>query len=535
MALLTTRRGLMQAGLGGGAALATGLPLAAPALAQGAGGNRRVLKAVMHATLGVVDPYATTAYITRNHGYLVYDTLFAMDAQMRPQPQMVQDWSRSEDGLTYSFRLREGLTFHDGAPVTSADCVASLTRWWRRDLMGTRLMNATASLEPVDERSFRLVLKHPYGLVLETLGKPGGPVPFILPKRLVEIPADQRITEVVGSGPFRFVASEYRSGDRVVYERFSGYRPRSEPASGLAGGKVVHVDRLEWLEIADQQTAANALATGEVQVMENVGPDQMQLLRRNRQVVLRPRGIGNSLLMRLNWAQPPFNNKKVRQAVMMAVNQADYLAAQIGDDSLSRECHAFFTCDSPYATEAGAVLKPDFAAAQQLLKESGYNGEKVVILHPADLASGSALAPVTEQLLKKLGMNVQVDSMDWNSLLARRNKPDPVEQGGWSIAWGIWSDLDLMSPIINLNVDGRGRRGYIGWAESAEMERLRDAFALEPDRAKQMQLVEQMQRIAFDEVFAIPLGSYKVITGHAAGLRDVVADQVLVFWNMKMA
>ena len=523
-----SRRSLIQTSLAG---LALPALLPSGALAQG---NKRTIRAIMHATLGVRDPYATTAYITRNHGYLVYDTLFAMDAKMQPQPQMVQDFTRSEDGLTYSFRLRPGLTFHDGAPVTAEDCVASLNRWQRRDLMGTRLLNATASLEAVDAQTFRLTLKHPYGLVLETLAKPGGPVPFILPKRIVDIPADQRITEVVGSGPFRFIADEYRSGDRVVYERFAGYIPRQEPASGLAGGKVVHFDRLEWLEITDQQTAANALLTGEAQVLENVNSDQMELLRRSRQVKLQPRGIGNSLIMRLNWLNPPFDNVKIRQAVLHAVSQKDYLAAQIGDDSISQECRAFFTCGSPYATDVAAPPGQNLDRARQLLKEGGYKGEKVVILHPADLASGSALAPVTEQLLKSIGMNVQVDSMDWNSLLARRAKPAPIAEGGWSIAWGIWSDLDLMSPIINLNVDGRGRRGYVGWAESAEMERLRDAFALEPDRARQMQLVQQMQSLAYEQVFSIPLGSYKVITG-LNGVKDVVADQILVFWTMQPA
>lgn len=533
MTLLSTRRGIMQTTLAGMATAAVApLPRAQ---AQGVGaGQKRTLKAVMHATLGVLDPYATTAYITRNHGYLVYDTLFAMDDQMRPQPQMVQDWTLSDDKLTYTFRLRPGLLFHDGAPVTAADCVASLTRWWKRDLMGTRLMNATQALEAVDAQSFRLVLKHPYGLVLETLGKPGGPVPFILPARLVQIPEDQRITEVVGSGPFRFIAGEYRSGDRVVYEKFERYVPRQEPASGLAGGKVVHFDRLEWLEISDVQTAASALQTGEIQVMENVSAEMMELLKRDRRVVLRPRGIGNSLLMRLNWLNAPFDNKLIRQAVLHAVSQPDYLAAQVGDDSLTQTCKAFFTCASPYATDVGAPAGQNLDRARQLLKEGGYNGEKVVILHPADLASGSALAPVTEQLLKSIGMNVQVDSMDWNSLLARRARPVPIAEGGWSIAWGIWSDLDLMSPIINLNVDGRGRRGYVGWAESAEMEKLRDAFALEPDQGKQMQLVEQMQRLAYDDVFAVPLGSYKVVSAHRDSIKDVVAHQLIVFWNMKM-
>ena len=525
MPVTATRRTILR-GTAGLAAVC----VAPQANAQG----KRTLKAVMHATLGVLDPYATTAYITRNHGYLVYDTLFALDGTNKPKPQMVQDWSVSDDKLTYDFRLRPGLKFHDGAPVTTADVIASLKRWMPRDAMGTRLMNVTDRLEEVDASRFRLHLKRPYGLVLETLGKPGGPVPFILPKRIVEIPSDERITEVIGSGPFRFVASEYRSGDRVAYERFEDYVPRSEPASGLAGGKVAKVDRVEWLEISDAQTGANALIAGEVHVMENVPADLMELMRRSRGVTLKPRGIGNFLLMRFNSAQAPFNNKKVRQAVMAAVNQKDYLDAQIGDDSLTQTCASVLSCESPYASDIPGP-GADLERARALLRESGYNNEKVIILHPADLPSGSALAPVTEQLLKSIGMNVQVDSMDWNSLLARRNRNVPVEEGGWSIAWGIWSNLDLMSPITNLNLDGRGERGYVGWADSPEMERLREAFAFETDPVKQQDIATELQRLSNDEAFSIPLGGYKVITGHRSNVRGVVADQILVFWNMELA
>ncbi|WP_207540739.1 ABC transporter substrate-binding protein [Sabulicella rubraurantiaca] len=525
MTIASTRRGILQGSVGLAAA-----SVVSPATAQGG----RTLKAVMHATLGVLDPFVTTAYITRNHGYLIYDTLFAMDAQNRPQPQMVQEWSVSPDRLIYDFRLRPELKFHDGAPVTSADVIASLARWSPRDALGTRLAGVTDRWEEVGAQRFRLHLKRPYGLVLETLGKPGGPVPFILPKRVVDIPADQRITDTTGSGPFRFVASEHRSGAQVVYERFAGYVPRSEPASGLAGGKVAKVDRVEWMEIADTQTAANALISGEIQVMENAPPDLMPLLRRSRGVTLKPRGVGNFMIMRFNSAQPPFNNRKVRQAVMAAVNQDDYLRAQVGDDTLTQRCNSILSCESPYAADVpgpGANLE----RGRALLRESGYANETVIIMHPADLPSGSAMAPVTEQLLKSMGMNVQVDSMDWNSLLARRNRNVPVEQGGWSIAWGLWSNLDLMSPVTNLNLDGRGARGYVGWADSPQMDRLRDAFAFETDPAKQQEIAAQLQRLSNEEAFSIPLGGYKAITAHRSNVRGVVADQILVFWNLEVA
>jgi peptide/nickel transport system substrate-binding protein len=266
---------------------------------------------------------------------------------------------------------------------------------------------------------------------------------------------------------------------------------------------------------------------GEIDVMERVPPDLMPLLKKQRGVAMKPAGSGNFLMMRMNWLVPPFDKLKVRQAVLHAVNQPDYLAAQIGDDELSEVCGSFYSCESPYATDVGAIqLKTsDLDGARRLLK--------VVILHPGDLPSGSALAPVTEQVLKSIGMNVQVDTMDWGGLLTRRSKQSPIDQGGWSIAWGIWSNLDLMSPAVNLNLDGRGKTGYVGWTESAEIEKLRAEFLAESDFAKQKDLAARIQKIAYDLVFSIPLGGYKVITGHRATLKDVVAHQVLVFWNMR--
>jgi len=531
MTPIVPRRGLVRATLAGAGILAM------PGLlhAQTGSGGRKVVRAIMHAPLGVIDPVVTNAYMTRNHGYMVYDTLFAMDAEMRPQPQMVADWTVSDDGLTYAFRLRPGMTFHDGAPVTAADCVASLTRWARLDLMGGRMLAAASAFEASAPDTIRLVLKQPYGLVLQTLAKPGGPVPFVMPARIAATPISQRITEVVGSGPFRFAQAEFRPGDRIVYERYAGYVPRPEPASGLAGGKVVKVDRVEWMEITDQQTVMNALTAGEVQVVENIGSDYMAGLRRRRDITLLTRITNNSICMRMNWLQAPFDNLKVRQAVLHAVNQSDFLGAQIGDDDLSQVSPSFYGNGSPYRTEAGAVTRPDLARARALLRESGYAGEPVAILHPADLASASALAPVTEAMLKSIGLNARVDVVDWNTLLARRNRQDPVSEGGWSIVQGVWTDLDLFSPLINANLDGRGRAGYIGWSESAEIERLKGDFAAATEPAKQREIAAAIQQLAYDQVFAIPLGSYKVVSGHNARLKDVIAKQLLVFWNMDLA
>lgn len=523
----TSRRSVL---LGAAGLLSPALPASSPARAQGV----RAVRAVMHATLAVLDPFASTAYITRNHGYLVYDTLFALDADNRPQPQMVGSWTVSDDALTYTFVLRPGLRFHDGAPVTAADAVASLRRWMPRDPLGRRLAAVTQRLEAVDDAGFRLALNRRYTMVLETLAKPSSFVPFILPSRLVEVPDAARITEVVGSGPFRFVAAEHRSGNRVVYERFDGYVPRAEPASGLAGGKVVKVDRVEWLEIGDPQTAVNALIAGEVQVMENIPADLMPLLRQTRGVALKPRRFGNSLLLRFNSAQAPFGDALVRRAVMTAVRQQDYLDAQIGDSTLSAPCNSVLSADSRWAVDVpGPGADP--ARARAMLKASGYGGETAVILHPTDVPAVSAISPVTEQLLRSIGMNVRLDAMDWNTLLARRSRNVPLSEGGWSVAPTVFSNMDLMNPLVNANLDASGPHGYAGWANDAEMVRLRDAFAFEADLARQQDIATTLQRLSNADAFSIPLGGHTVVTGHRSTLKGVIADHILVFWGMEPA
>src|SRR5262249_26325570 len=159
---------------------------------------------------------------------------------------------------TYTFTLRDGLKWHDGQPVTPEDCIASIKRWGAKDSMAQKLLGFVASLDPVDAKTFKLVLKEPYGLVLETLGKPSSNVPFMMPKRVAETDPNSQIGDFIGSGPFIFKKDEWKPGDKTVYVKNPDYKPRSEAPSWLAGGKVAKVDRVEWLAIPDHQTAINA-------------------------------------------------------------------------------------------------------------------------------------------------------------------------------------------------------------------------------------------------------------------------------------
>src|ERR1700753_3758375 len=330
-------------------ALAFSTALTSPAMAAG-----KTVLAKMHSDLRVIDPLFTTAYITRDHGYMIYDTLIATDSSFKIQPQMA-DWKISDDKLTYTFTLRDGLKWHDGAPVTAEDCVASLKRWARVDSMGQRLMDFTASLEATDAKTITLKLKEPYGLVLESIGKTSSYTPFMMPKRLAETPPGQQIKEQIGSGPFKFVQAEFQPGVKAVYEKNKDYVPRKEPPSWTSGGKVVKVDRVEWITMADAQTAVNALQSGDIDFMENPSWDLLPVLAANPDIKIDTLNkFGFQTLGRMNFLYPPFDNPKIRRAAFLAMNQKDVLDALVGNPKYYKICGAFFICDTPFATDVGS-------------------------------------------------------------------------------------------------------------------------------------------------------------------------------------
>jgi len=299
-----------------------------------AGVQAQTLKAVMHSDVKILDPIWTTAYIQRNFGYMVWDTLFAMDDKLQVKPQMVDKYDVSADKLTWTFTLRDGLVWSNGQPVTADDCIASIKRWGARDSMGQKMLASVAGFEKVDDKTFKMKMKEPYGLVLESLGKPSSNVPFMMPKKTAETdPFTQiKVEDVIGSGPFVFVANEWKPGEKVVFVKNTKYKPRAEPASGLAGGKVVKVDRVEWIAMPDPQTQIAALQNGEIDMIEQPSTDLLPLLTKDKNVKLVEfNPLGNQYVMRFNQSFKPFNDAKIRHAVMVAFGQEDFLKATIGD------------------------------------------------------------------------------------------------------------------------------------------------------------------------------------------------------------
>src|SRR5215470_960731 len=409
-----TRR---EFGIAAGAAAFVGLGLGGRARAA----NSKTLRFIAQSDLRVLDPIWTTAYITRNHGYMIFDTLFAIDDKFKPHPQMVDTWEVSSDKLRYSFTLRDGLKFHDGQPVRGVDCVASLRRWMARDGLGQALSGVVEEMTGGDGKTFAIRLKEPFPLLIEGLAKVSSLVPFIMPERLAKTDPYQQVTETIGSGPFKFVTEEFQPGHQIVYIKNSDYVPRTEPPSWASGGKVVKVDRVEWLYIPDATTKVAALNAREADWWENPPLELLPALTSNPDVVIAPGDpLESPLQIKLNHLHPPFDNVKMRQALLAVVDQRDFLTALAGDQKNWELCPSFFTCGGPMANTAGSEAltgKRDFDKAKQLVREAGYKGEKIVILDAVDQPVAHAQPLVVADLLKNLGLNVELQAMDWGTLV----------------------------------------------------------------------------------------------------------------------
>ncbi|MFZ4406715.1 MAG: ABC transporter substrate-binding protein [Paracraurococcus sp.] len=508
--------------------------LAAPAFLPSLAGAQtvpraRTLRVVPETLTTILDPHFTTSFTARDFSYLVYDTLFAVDDQWRPRPQMVERWT--QDGLTWRFTLREGLVFHDGTPVTAADCTASLRRWGARDALGGLLLAATASLEPLDGRSFELTLSKPFGFVLEALAKPGAMVPMIMPKRLAETPPNRPVTEPIGSGPFRFVAAEYRAGDRIVLVRHEAYRPRAEPAVWASGGKLAGFERVELIAMPDVSSQVSALSTGEVDYVERLPADVLPLLERNRAVrvqVVSPYGYQG--ILRFNHTQAPFDDVRVRRAVMLAVDQAEYLPGVAGRAEYGRDCRSMFGCGTPLETTSGMPAAPDLAAAKALLAESGADLSKpVFILHPADAPGIAALGLVTQGLLTRLGFRAELLTMDLNSFFGRRARPE-----GWHIFHTTNTVPDMQTPLQNVYLGGVGApAGFPGWPKDAEVEAGRATFAAATDPAERKRLAEAIHARAAAQGFYMPLGQFVAASAWRADLLDVPTGPAMFLFGIR--
>jgi peptide/nickel transport system substrate-binding protein len=513
--------------------------LATPRLARAQGGAAsRTLRFIPQGNLANVDPVWTTTTLARNHGLMVYDTLFGLDAQHRPKPQMAASHEVSPDGLVHTITLRPGLKFHDGEPVRAADCIASIARWSKRDVLGQRLQTLLTEMRAKDDEAFELELKRPWPGLAWALGKPSANICAVMPERVAQTDPFRQITDYTGSGPFRFRSDQWVPGSLAAYERFADYVPRDEPADFLAGGKRVHFDRVEWRVMPDPATAAAAMQANEADWWEQPLADLLPVLRRSRDMAIEVVNTAGALgMLRFNHLHPPFDNPAVRRAVFPAVDQRAFMQAAMGEDpALWTVPAGAFTPGTPLANDAGLEIltRPRSTdAAKRALAAAGYRGEPVVLLSPSDNPNLNAMSEVAADTLRRSGMTVDLQVMDWGTVVQRRAKREPPAQGGWNAFCTTWEGLDVSVPGSHQAIRGNGLEGWFGWATSERREALRDAWFDAADGESARRIAEDLQRVVWDEAPFVPLGLLRQPQAFRRSLSGIVKGGPPLFWNVR--
>ena len=535
--MTSSRRSVLTAGLAAAALTGVGVPLVARSQAR----PPRQARMVPHGDLNILDPIWTTQNMAAYHGAMMYDTLYGIDANFVAQPQMVGKTDISADRKTYTFELRPGLKWHDGTAVTARDCVASIRRWQAKDGAGQHLFERVADTPVVDDKTFRIVLKEPYGLLLDALAKTSTPLCVMMKAEIAATDPNTQITKHIGSGPFKFVEAEYRPGSRVVYERNPDYVPRSEPASGIAGGKRVLLDRVIWDIIPDAQTAASALMAGEVDFFEVPPIDILPSLSAAPGVKIEVfNKLGNIGQVRLNHLHPPFNNVLARRAAQLAISQEDIQRAAVGNPAYYQTCGSNFACGSAMGVEDGSealMLKTPMAErqakARDLLKQAGYDGKPIVLLHATNIHVMNQTMLVVAQNLRQIGMNVQLASTDWGAVVTRRSNQNPPDQGGWNVFY-TWSGGNATSsPIALFAHAALGRKAWFGWPENPAIEQMRTEWASAPTLEARRAVAARLNRTMIEYVHDIKTGQWVGPVAYRGDrLRNLVqVPEVIPWWN----
>ena len=529
-----TRRTALQTGLAAGAVLA------APSVvrAQARPSPAKTVRAVFHGDIPTYDPIWTTANMAAYHGGMVYDTLFGIDGKQDPQPQMVGKWGVSDDKLTYTFELRDGLKWHDGTAVTTADVIPSLKRWAARDGGGQHMMQRVKDISAKDEKTFSIVLKERYGLVLDVLAKTSTSVCFIMRKKEAETDPMQKVTEVVGSGPFTLNLQETKPGTQYVYDRNPNYVPRSEPPSGIAGGKKVNLDRVIFINMPDAQTAVAALQAGEIDFYEVPPTDLLPQLEGDKNVkieVLNP--LGNVGYIRPNFLHPPFDNVNARQALLYLVNQADHMKASFGNSKYARTTPSLFGMGTPMENAANTDWfkgGQNFEKAKQLFKEAGYDGRPVVLMQATNIAIMSNASQLLAQELRKAGVNVKLEAMDWSNVVQRRSSKAAPDAGGWNIfiTWG--GGTATGNPILLAAHSASGDSAWFGWPKDAKHEEMRNKWAVAATAEERKAIAREIQDNAWNFVPMLYYGQWVQPAAMRTNIKNLLpVPEIIPWWHVE--
>jgi len=527
------KRRTLLAGIGAAAASAT---IARPALAQSA--ESRVLKFTPQTSLLVLDPSTTTITPSNNHGYCIFDQLYSIDSKYNARPQMAEGHTIAQDQLTWDIKLRSGLKFHDGERVLAKDCVASIKRWWQRDAFGGNLRYFTDEVLATDDNTIRFRLRKPFGILPDALAHPLAAPLFIMPERLALPDASKPVTEMVGSGPLKWIPGEFVPSQHAAYEKNAAYVPRDEKPDGAAGGKIVYFDKIEWISIPDFATSAAALQAGEIDWWEIAQFDLLDLLKANKDITVTAADPGFVILARFNCGTAPFNNPALRRIVAQAINQNDMTQAVVGaDPTMQNECYAMYNCMLPGIEQPGKSLMSsgpkDYKALGEAAKKAGYNGEKIVLFRVTDNALTSPASLVLLDVLKKMGFNVELQSMDLNTMMVRRTSQAPVSEGGWSIFLTQKGTAVSANPVVDIIARGQGLKGWPGNYDDPQLESMiNDWIGIADEKARMAQTTKIQERLVENMPF-VPLGGFSMMTAFRSNLTGYIPGTAVVPWGIR--
>ena len=494
----------------------------------------------MQGDLRSLDPIWTTANITAYHGAMIYDTLFALDEQMRPQPQMVSKWGLSDDKLTYTFELRDGLKFLTARRVTADDVVASIRRWAARD--GARPAHDGAREGPVEEG--RQDLRHRAEGALRPDLRDDGEDRDADPLHHAQEgsrdrpePADHRIHRL---GPVHLQSRRNADGSRYVYDRIPNYVPRSEPATGMAGaksrqGRPRHLR--EHAGLADR--ACRRCKAGEIDFFEIPPIDLIDTLESDPNIKVEVLNkTGNYGIMRLNFLHPPFDKPEARQAMLYLIDQEEFMKATFGNPKYYKKCPSNFACGTPMENDENTAWfkeAPNVNKAKELFQKAGYDGRPVTLLHATNIDFMNNAAQIAAQRLRSAGVNVQLATSDWGGVVTRRAVKTPPDQGGWNI-FITWAGARRGRQPDGLHrPSGERREGLVRLADRTRThEKLRDKWAAAGSLDEQKAIAREIQKNAWNFVPHVWLGQWSSPVAYRKNLNGVLKiPEVVPFWNIE--
>ncbi len=469
-----------------------------------------------------LDAHWTTATITEVTSNHYAEGLYTLDANYQPIPMLAESHTVSEDGKVWVFKLRPGILFHNGKEMTSEDVVASLNRWGQMSTYGKTLYTQVEEVKALDKYTVQMNLKEPSGIVLISLGTRNN-FGAIYPKELIEQYGTERLKEYIGTGPFK--VEEWRPDRYIKMTRWDKYTPRSEPANGFGGQKVAYVDEVRFIPIPDVSVRVASVETGEIDFADDINPDAYERVKDNPQLEVIIAKPYYWIVAVLNKKKGLFTNRKMRQAFQAAINIEPIMKAAGGNPQFYRldSSLAFQEQAQWWIEDAGKGFYNvhDKEKAKQLLKEAGYQGEAFRFMTTQEYDWMYKAALVTKQQLEEIGITVDLQVVDWSTLVQRRNNPDLYD--AFTTGMGMFYD-----PTHTIYL----KCSWPGWTCEEEFDRLLGQMMVEQDYKKRLALWKEVNQAFYEKVPVIRYGDLfglRIMQKHLKNVQRLIRP---FFWNV---